>query len=398
MVSVIIAAAGIGSRMGSMQNKLFIPLFHVPILYITVEKFISNPRINEIIICANKNDIRTIQTIFRNNKEKIKIVQGGPERQQSIYNALKKLDSKCKYVMIHDGARPLVKKTTIETVLNEIKDKKAVIVGVPLKDTLKEIDDNNCVINTLSREKFYCIQTPQAFKRSTIMKAHKKAVKENLLFTDDAALVENLKEKVKVIPGSYENIKITTPEDIIFARAIINKRKKQRESTEIYPRTGLGYDVHQLIEKRKLIIGGVAIPFEKGLLGHSDADVLIHAIIDALLGASGLGDIGRYFPDNDNYYKNISSILLLEQVIHLLIQKEYSIINIDATITAQEPKMSPYINQMKTTIAYACNMLEKNINIKATTTERLGFVGRKEGIEAYAIVNVVKTNFLNFRL
>jgi len=220
----------------------------------------------------------------------------------------------------------------------------------------------------LERKNLYSVQTPQTFERTIIENAYTKAFSDGYFGTDDGSLVERLGLPVVIAEGDYGNIKITTREDLPLEK-----------------RVGMGYDVHRLVEGRRLVVGGVLIDFEKGLLGHSDADVLVHAVMDALLGAASLGDIGQHFPDNDMRYKDISSLELLSRVGELLKENGYTACNIDATIMAQRPKMMPHAQRMKENIAARLGMSVENINIKATTTEGLGFVGREEGIASQAV-------------
>jgi 2-C-methyl-D-erythritol 4-phosphate cytidylyltransferase/2-C-methyl-D-erythritol 2,4-cyclodiphosphate synthase len=229
------------------------------------------------------------------------------------------------------------------------------------------------------------VQTPQAFDRELLVTAYNQAMKDGYLGTDDAALVERLGIKVKFVPGNYQNIKITTPEDLQFAETVLGRRQEAKNMI----RAGIGYDVHCLVPERKLILGGVEIPYSFGLEGHSDADVLLHAIKDALLGAAALGDIGRHFPDTDGRYKGISSLKLLIKVREILSKNGYIVNNIDATIVAQKPKLAPYIAQMNANIAAALGVDGRKINVKATTTEGLGFTGQGQGIAAYATATIV---------
>ena len=201
-----------------------------------------------------------------------------------------------------------------------------------------------------------------------IKRAFEKAYTDNYYGTDDAVLVERLGKEVSIARGSYSNIKITTREDL-----------------PLNVRVGMGYDVHKLTEERKLILCGVNIPFEKGLLGHSDADVAVHALMDAMLGAAAMGDIGRHFPDTDERYKGISSIILLKKVKELIDQEGYTVGNVDITIMAQKPKLAPYIEEMRKNVAGVLKLEIGDVNVKATTTEKLGFVGREEGIAAEAV-------------
>ena len=229
-------------------------------------------------------------------------------------------------------------------------------------------------------------QTPQAFQFAVLQKAYEAAYRDNYCGTDDASLVERIGVRVKMIAGSYENIKITTPEDLIIAEALL----KSKAGGEMQIRTGLGYDSHRFAQGRKLILGGVEIPFEKGLQGHSDADALIHAVCDALLGAAGAGDIGRHFPDTDPAYKDISSVILLERVREMIAAKGFFISNIDVSIIMEKPKLAPFAGEIAANIAKALNISAAGVNIKAKTNEGMGFVGRNEGIAVFAVATLTE--------
>ena len=251
----------------------------------------------------------------------------------------------------------------IKAVAEKAGETGAAIAAVPPKDTIRHIEEG-----TLDRSRLCCVQTPQGFRMELLKKAFEKAAADGFYGTDDASLVERLGHAVAIVPGEYSNIKITTPEDLTMEMRI-----------------GTGYDVHKLVEERDLILGGVTIPYEKGLLGHSDADVLTHALMDALLGAAALGDIGKLFPDNDDSFKGISSIELLRRVKSVLDDKGYSLGNADVTVICQKPKLAGYIDEMRVNIAAALETDVDRISIKATTTEKLGFTGRGEGIAAEAV-------------
>jgi len=385
-ISVIIAAAGSGNRMDPGKiNKQYRILGSKPILSHGIKVFEENPYIDEILVVVKEEDVSFCkdQVIDPYGFHKVtQIIRGGQERQDSVYEALKKVNEMSSIILIHDGARPFIEDEQINALIHCLEVEKAATVGVAVKDTVKMIKEDE-IVSTLDRTKLKAIQTPQGFRKSIIIQAYDKAYKEGFYGTDDTVLVERLGVTVKVIDGTYRNIKITTEEDMIIANAF-NKDKKE----DVKMRVGTGFDAHALIKGRKLILGGIEIPHSTGLLGHSDADVLVHAIMDALLGACGLGDIGKHFPDTDEKYKGISSIRLLEKVRQLLAVQGYQINNIDTVVMAQEPKLSPYIEGMRKNIGRALEIDIKDVGIKATTTEGLGFVGREEGISAQASVSV----------
>lgn len=384
-VSAIIPSAGSGKRMNSEIKKQFLKIENKEIVTLTLEKFQDSPIIDEIIVVTSVEDIiRTEELVAKNSLTKVvKIVAGGSERQDSIQNGLDAISPETTIVLVHDGARPFVTEDIIGRCVQGVINKKAVIAAVPIKDTIKKVHAGGCVSETLKRHELWSIQTPQGFSRELIIRAYNNAREHNFHGTDDASLLEFLGAEVTVIEGSYENIKITTSEDLLYGEFLMEKNE------EAVMRVGMGYDVHRLVPERKLILGGVEIPYKLGLLGHSDADVLLHAIMDAILGAVGLGDIGRHFPDNALEFKDISSMILLKRVMDTIKAKGYVINNLDCTIIAEKPKMMNHLQDMKYNISEVLEVAVECINIKATTTEKLGFVGREEGIAAEAIVSVV---------
>lgn len=388
-IAVIIAAAGSGNRMGSGIPKQYLEIMGKPVLTRAVEAFAQNASTDEIYVVVHQDYVETSRKEYCSSKIK-QIVSGGAERQDSVYAALSVLPADVDFVLVHDGARPFVTNDSIDALIESTVSHGAAVMAVPVKDTIKAAEDE-VFTKTLDRSRLYSIQTPQGFNRKLLTTAYQKAFAENFYGTDDAVLVEKMGEKVYLVKGDYNNIKITTKEDVAVGEAIAAALSGQTipvgqslPAEEL--RTGTGFDVHRLVEGRKLILGGVELPFEKGLLGHSDADVLLHAIMDALLGAAALGDIGRHFSDKDESYRNISSLILLKKVKALLEQNSCRIVNIDATVIAQRPKIAPYIQEMIRCISVTLSIEEYRINIKGTTTETLGFCGREEGIAAQASV------------
>ena len=289
---------------------------------------------------------------------------------------------------IHDGARPLVTADVIARTLESAQKFGSGVAAVALKDTVKRVDEDSVVVDTPPRDKLRAVQTPQTFEAGLIRKAHAAyALGERA--TDDAALAERMGVAVHLTEGDVENIKLTTPEDMLLARQVILKREGQKEEKPMM-RIGHGYDVHRLVENRKLILCGVEIPYTLGLLGHSDADVALHALMDALLGAAALGDIGRHFPDTDPAYKGADSGKLLDHVVALLEEKGYTVGNVDVTIICQRPKLKDYIEQMRENVARHLKVDIDCVNIKATTTEKLGFEGEGLGISSHAVACIEK--------
>ena len=369
-VTAVVTAAGSGRRMGTPLPKQFLKIGGKTVLEKAVEPFEASEHVDEIIVVGSSEFLELCTGLCRQFSKFSRAVAGGKERQDSVRNALNLVEDG--YVLIHDGARPYVDMETIMRVLEAAAGTGAAVAAVPVKDTVRQTQggDNTDSI-TLPRDRLYSVQTPQGFDVALIREAYAAAEGEGFLGTDDGGLAERAGHPVTIVEGSYRNIKITTQEDL-----------------PMETRIGTGFDVHRLTEGRKLILCGTEIPFEKGLLGHSDADVAVHALMDAMLGAAAMGDIGRHFPDTDDAYKGISSMILLQKVRELIEQEGFRLGNADITIMAQRPKLSPYIEKMRTNIAAVLGMDAGSINVKATTTEKLGFVGRQEGIAAEAVCTI----------
>lgn len=387
---VIVLAAGQGKRMKAGRNKQFIQLAGKPVIVHTLSVFEHDSYCKGVILVIHPDEKGQMETLIADyGLHKIShIVHGGKERQDSVYNGLSVL-TEDGIVLIHDGARPFVDISSIHRLVESIEQNGAALLGVKVTDTIKYKHDMG--LETLDRNRLWAAQTPQGFSLSVIKDAHEQARKDNYVGTDDASLVERLGKPVEIVEGSYENFKLTTPEDLNKAELFLkNKNHRLSGEEEAVFRVGQGFDVHQLAEGRRCIIGGVDIPYEKGLLGHSDADVLLHTVADACLGAIGEGDIGKHFPDTDEAYKDADSKVLLKHVWELVEEKGYQLGNLDCTIIAQAPKMAPYIDEMRVNIASILKADPSRINVKATTTEKLGFTGRKEGIAAQAVILLQK--------
>ncbi len=379
-VSAIIVAAGTGTRMGGVDKQL-LPLCGKPILLYSVELFCQLSEVMEVVIVTRKDLMEEISLLVASYQihKPIVVVQGGDTRQQSVAAGVFACQANG-LVAIHDAARPLLTTNDARAVFADAGLHQAAALGVPVKDTIKRVNDKNSIVDTLNRAELYAVQTPQVFVKQlylTAMEAAKNAKKD---YTDDCQLVEALGITVQMTVGNYQNIKVTTPEDLTVATGFLTERTGGSNM-----RIGHGYDVHRLVEGRDLILGGVTIPHITGLLGHSDADVLLHAITDALLGAAGFGDIGKHFPDTDPQYKGADSLKLLQVAVALLQKHGYTVQNIDATVVAQAPKLASFLPMMKDNIATVCNVDPTAVNIKATTEEKLGFTGELLGISAHAV-------------
>lgn len=311
----------------------------------------------------------------------VAVVAGGETRQRSVFAGVAAAPEEDGYLAVHDGARPLIRPEEIDACVREAFRTGASALGVPLKDTVKRIDSSGRVVSTPQREGLWAVQTPQVFERGLYLRSLERAVREGADYTDDCQLVERAGAAVHLCRGSYENLKLTTAEDVPAAEAILRFRGKGGK----HMRIGQGYDVHRLVQGRRLVLGGVEIPFGAGLLGHSDADVLVHAVMDALLGAAALGDIGALFPDGDPAFRDADSLGLLGAVCARLRENGYRIVNVDSTVVAQAPRLAPHIPAMRKNIADACGVPVPCVSVKATTEERLGFTGTGQGIAARAV-------------
>ena len=384
-VAVIIAAAGNSTRMGAGIDKQFVSVGGRPLLWHSLQRISTAPGVKQMLVTVSPANEERVTALLRETVLNIpwQVVSGGAERQHSVRNAVLLTDEAAELVLVHDGARPFVEQETIGQAIEVAMKYGAAVVAVPVKDTIKTANAEAVVLKTLDRSSLWQIQTPQIFRRELLVSAHEQAAAAGFLTTDDAALIEWAGGSVRLVRGSYYNFKVTTPEDVLLAEAVAAGGKVQSMQ-----RVGIGYDVHRFVAGRPLMLGGVSVPYSLGLEGHSDADVLLHAISDALLGAAGLGDIGRHFPDTDLRYKGVSSLILLREVRDKLTEAGFAAHNVDAVIEAQEPKMAPFISQMNERIAEALGIQVSQVNVKATTTEKLGFVGRREGIAAQAVAMV----------
>lgn len=363
-VSAVIVCAGKGERTGLPYNKVLHVIGKKTVLETVLDTFTQTGIFDRITVVSSETDKPRIADIA-SRYDGVSVVIGGATRSESVLNGL--LDYRSDIVVIHDGARPYASAELIKRSIISAAKKGSGIAAVKCTDTVKRRTDDGKVIS-LPRSELYNTQTPQTFVYDRILEAYRKT---EGAFTDDAEVYENAGFSPVLIDGEYENIKITTATDLM------------RELPGEY-RIGAGFDVHRLVENRPLILGGTEIKYELGLLGHSDADVLTHAVMDALLSAAGCPDIGVLFPDTDDKYKGISSLLLLEQVVKLVDERGYDIKNISAVVAAQRPKLAPHILDIRATLAKTLGIDIERINISATTTEQLGLIGEGKAIAANA--------------
>ncbi len=376
-ISAIIAAAGSGERIGGNLPKQYQDIGGGSALELSIKAFYSNKLIDKVCVVISKDHKPLFDAINKKFNNKLICCMGGKLRQDSIRAGLIKLkEHKPDLVLIHDAARPFVSKEIIQNVVGGLKTNDAALPAIKVKDTIKVVD-NNIVKQTPNREKLYIAQTPQGFNYRLITKLHEKY--KGKAFTDDVALAEKDGIKIKIVEGDDSNYKITTPEDM--------RRARMKENRKI--RTGSGFDVHQFEKGDGIILCGIKIPFNKKLKGHSDADCAWHALTDALLGSAGLGDIGEHFPDTDKKWKEVSSSVFLKFSVDEIRKKGGEINNVDITVICEEPKLKLHKEKMRNNTAKVLGLEAEQVNIKATTTEQLGFLGRKEGLAAMANVNIV---------
>ena len=389
--AAVIVAAGRGSRMGLGRNKVLAPLAGVPVIVRTVRAFEETGLFDGgIVVVTGEDDLPEMRALFARFGVGAALTLGGADRQESVYRGLQAVNPAADVIAIHDGARPLVTRAVIERTIKSAQRFGSGVAAVMLKDTVKRVDAEGVVVDTPRRDDLRAVQTPQTFDARLIREAHARFAQGTERATDDAMLAEWAGRRVRLTEGDVENIKLTTPEDMLLAGQVILRREGRTKEETNMLRIGHGYDVHRLVEGRKLILCGVEVPYTLGLLGHSDADVALHALMDALLGAAALGDIGRHFPDTDPAYAGADSGRLLDHVVLLLEQKGYAVGNVDVTIICQRPKLKDYIEQMRENVAAHLKVDSDCVNIKATTTEKLGFEGEGLGISSHAVACIVK--------
>ena len=390
MNAAVIVAAGRGTRMGMERNKVLYPLCGEPVIVRTARAFTESGLFDGgVVIVASACDMEDMRAMLGQGGVSVRaVVAGGRDRQESVWRGIQACGPAADIIAIHDGARPLVTREVIEATVESARRFGSGVAAVSLKDTVKRVDESGLVVETPRREMLRAVQTPQTFDAKLIRAAHARYADGRERATDDATLMEWTGHAVHLTPGDPENIKLTTPEDMLLAGQVILRREGRKEAPAM--RIGHGYDVHRLVEGRKLILGGVEVPYERGLLGHSDADVALHALMDALLGAAALGDIGRHFPDTDPAYAGADSGRLLDHVVALLEEKGYRVGNADVTIICQRPKLKDYIEQMRENVAAHLGVDIDCVYVKATTTEKLGFEGEGLGISSHAVACIEK--------
>ena len=404
--TAVVVAAGRGERLG-VPTKVLLPVAGQPILGHVLDAIERASSVGSVILVVAAHSQGAIEQLVAVGPwTKIDaIVLGGEQRQHSVAAGVTAVSATAEVIVIHDGARPLAPPALFDRCATAAAATGAAIAAVPVADTLKRVDQTR-IVATVDRAGLWAAQTPQAFRRTLLVDVMARGVNLPPL-TDEASLCEALGIPVHIVLGSPANLKVTHPEDVPLAEALLRTTADptlplrpsataaagddvpDQQTMGSNVRTGVGYDVHPFTADRPLVLGGVVIPHALGLAGHSDADALLHAIADALLGGAALGDIGQHFPPSDPRFKDADSRELLAQVGRLVAEAGYTPVNVDATVIAEAPRIAPHVAAMRTVIASSLHIAMTAVNVKATTNEGMGFVGRGEGIAALAIATLV---------
>ncbi len=362
-ISLVLLGAGESSRFKLNVKKQWIRVGDKPLWLYVAKRFEDSFNFKKIVITSTKDELPLMKKFAD-----FEIIEGGKTRQESLLNALKKIDSK--YVLVSDIARACIKKDFIKKIISFANGADSIVPYLNVSDTVVYQNE------TINRDEVKLIQTPQLSKTSML----KKALLQDRIFTDDSSAIKEIGGEVKYILGDREHHKLTYIEDLNYLNCL------KAPSNKIL--SGIGIDIHPFVKNKPMYLGGVKIEEDFGFKAHSDGDVAIHSIIDALLGAANFGDIGEIFPDSDEKYKDVDSKVLLKYVKNLLQKCGYEIINIDVSIIAQIPKISPFKDSMQKTLSKILEIEKYKINIKATTAEKLGFIGRKEGVMVLSTANL----------
>lgn len=390
MITAIVVAGGTGERLGREGGKQLARVAGRPVLAHTLDAFITCDRVDAIVVVVHPervDEYRREAVTLLGSAKIVAVVPGGDTRTASVGAGLEAVPAGSGIILVHDGARPLVTPDLVAAAIAELErepEYAGVVVGHPSYDTLKTVAPDREVLSTPDRAAIWAAQTPQVFRADALREAYRRAEAEGWAGTDDASLVEHAGGRVRMCAGPRDNMKVTVPEDLPIVDRVLRARRGESFVDDI--RVGMGYDVHAFAEGRPLVLGGVTIPHSKGLVGHSDADVLVHALIDAILGAMREGDIGKLFPDSDPAYAGISSIELLQRVAALMRERGFELLDADMVLILEHPKIAPHREAMRECVASALGADVTSVGVKATTTERLGFTGREEGVAAQAVV------------
>ena len=378
-VTAIIAAGGRGLRFGGARPKQLLALDGRTLLERSVEAFLAHPSIDEVVVALPPDIAQDPPQYLRGAAKPLRLVAGGARRQDSVSNAFAAAAAASDLFLIHDAARPFVSAELIGRTIEAAAAHGAAIAAIEVSDTVKRVRDDRVITETIPRETIFLAQTPQGFRRD-VLAAAVALGQSGVEATDEAALAERAGYAVHIVAGEANNVKITTAEDLDAARRSTRPARTGR--------AGLGYDLHRLVPGRPLILGGVTIPSERGALGHSDADVVCHAVTDAILGAAALGDIGLHFPDSDPRWKDARSLDLLRQTVSMAVERGFEVGNVDVTVILELPKLGGHIGQIRRSLATVLGIETDRISVKAKTNEGVDAIGRGEAIAAHAIALV----------
>ncbi len=380
-VTAIIAAAGEGKRLGAAVPKQLLDVGGRTILERSISAFVGHSRVDDVIVVLPAAMVSASAGWMKTTPAPaVRIVAGGARRQDSVANAFASVSPDSDVVLVHDAARPFVSDDLISRAIEAAAEHGAAIVALPVRDTVKQVERrgaSHVITGTIPRETIYLAQTPQAFRRDVLRDAI-AAGRSGVDATDEAMLAEQAGHDVHVVEGDPANVKITTPEDLDLAR----RRAGAPPSTA---RIGTGYDLHRLVEGRPLIVGGVTIPSAKGALGHSDADVVCHAVTDAVLGAAGAGNIGQRYPDTDMRWKDASSVELLRDAVRHVRAGGFAVENVDVSVVLERPKIAPHVADIQARVADALGIDAARVSVKGKTNEGVDAIGRGEAIAAHAV-------------
>jgi 2-C-methyl-D-erythritol 4-phosphate cytidylyltransferase/2-C-methyl-D-erythritol 2,4-cyclodiphosphate synthase len=386
---VVIPAAGRGERMGASIPKQYLPLAGATVLEHAMRPFLGHPRVVGIVVVVARDDARW-PTLECSRHSIVTSAIGGGTRMTSVLSGLDSLQGQAAaddWVLVHDAARPCLLREDIDRLIATLsQDDVGGLLALPVTDTLRREQTNGRGAGTVERDRLWRAQTPQMFRFAPLRAALQAAVQRATHVTDEAAAMEAMGASPRLVEGSTRNLKITQGEDLALAEALLGRPVRGGEN--VMTRVGIGFDVHAFGPGDHVMLGGVRVPHARGIVAHSDGDVILHALCDALLGAAGLGDIGQHFPDTDPKWKGAASRVFLEHVVELLEQKGIRVNNADVTLLAETPRLAPHRAAIVNALADALRVKTEAVNVKATTLERMGFLGRGEGIAAQAIVTV----------
>ena len=385
-VTAIIAAAGRGTRLGGHVPKQMLDVGGRTLLERSVRPFEQSNAIDEIVVALPSGLIEQASAMLARLGTPTRFVPGGARRQDSVAAGLAAAAPKADVIAVHDAARPFCSESLVERVVRAAAETGAAIAALPAHDTVKEVragGDGTFVTATLPREQIFLAQTPQAFSRRVLLDAIAVG-RSGIAATDEAGLAERAGHEVRVVPGEATNMKITTEDDLRLARAVTTG---DRPPSPLL-RVGVGYDLHRIVEGRRLVLGGVDIPGDRGLFGHSDADVLCHAVTDAVLGGAGAGDIGQLFPDDDPDWKGAVSLELLRRATAIVHARGYRVQNVDAVVITDWPKIRDHAAGMRENLADALSVDPDRVTVKGKTSEGVGPIGRGEAIAVHAVAMV----------